>query len=99
MRLSRLEKKLEAVCDEDSFVEFIDALAADRFDEVKKEARKPSPPYCPGANGWENGSIETFLAAAARWADDWKRSSGQYKKAKNAWKRCAEIIYMGKHYE
>jgi hypothetical protein len=99
MRMSRLQKKLAAVRDEDSFVDFVAALAADRADEVKKEARKPSPPYCPGANGWENGRIETFLGAAVRWADHWKRSSGQYKKPRNAWKRCAEILYAGKLYE
>jgi hypothetical protein len=99
MRLRRLEKRLNEVRDEATFLGFLAALAADRFDEVKKEKRKPSPPYCPGANGWENGTIENFLEAAVRWADDWKRSSGRYTKPRNAWKRCAEIIYMGKHYE
>jgi hypothetical protein len=63
MRLRRLEKKLKTVRDEKSFLNFLAALAADRFDEVKKEKRKPSPPYCPGTNGWENGTIENFLAS------------------------------------
>ncbi len=51
MRLSRVEKRLAEVCDEDSFVAFVAALAADRVEEIRKEARKPSAPYGPGANG------------------------------------------------
>ncbi len=90
-----LQSKLEAVCDEDSFVAFIDALAADRADERRKEAVSPSSPYGPGANGWENATIEAFLDAAVAWA----RASKQELKPENPWRRCADIIYSGKIYE
>ena len=94
----KLQSKLDAVCDEDSFVAFVAALSADRADEVQKEKTKPSSPYGPGANGWENGSIEAFLESATAWAEDWKKSP-QYRPPTNPWKRCAEILYAGKYYE
>jgi hypothetical protein len=93
-----LYAKLETVHDEDSFVAFVSALAADRADEAKKEKERPSSPYGPGANGWENLSIEHFLESAAAWAEDWKNSP-QYCPPTNPWKRCAEILFAGKSYE
>ncbi len=96
---SELDSKFEAVCDEESFIAFIFALAMDRADEVAKEKLHPSSPYGPGANGWENGTIEDFLHAAARWADASKNGLRYYEKPSNLWKRCAQIIYMGKSYE
>lgn len=84
---------LEAVHDEASFVAFLDALAADRKDEVRKEKANPSSPSGPGANGWENGTIEAFLEAAVAWAGSYPIRSA------NPWRRCAEILYMGKTYE
>ena len=93
-----LQSKLDAVHDEDTFVTFVAALAADRGDEVKKEHVSHSSPYRPGANGWENGTIETYLQSAAAWAVDWKKSP-QYRAPANPWRRCAEILYAGKSYE
>jgi hypothetical protein len=93
-----LFRKLESVRDEDSFVAFVAALAADRADEVQKEKKKPSSPYGPGANGWENGTIEAYLESAAAWAEDWKKSP-RYRVPTNPWHRCAEILYAGKSYE
>ena len=93
-----LQWKLDAVCDEDSFVAFVVALSADRADEVQKEKKSLPSPYGAGADGWENGSIEAFLDAASAWADDWKKSP-QYRSPTNPWKRCAEILYAGKYYE
>ena len=92
-----LQSKLGAVCDEETFIAFLTALAADREDEVAKE--KATPSYGPGANGWENGSIEAFLDAAAAWARASKNGLEFYRKPDNPWKRCADIIHMGKVYE
>jgi len=94
-----LESLRDAVCDEDSFVCFLEALAADRADEVEKEKGKPSSPYGPGANGWENGTIEAFLECAAAWARASSHGLRHYEKPENPWKRCADIIFMGKIYE
>jgi hypothetical protein len=93
-----LQSKLDTVHDEATFVAFVSALAADRANEVSKENKRCSSPYGPGANGWENGTIEAYLESAAAWAEDWKKSP-QYRPPVNPWKRCAEILYMGKIYE
>ena len=69
-----VQSKLDAVHDEDSFVAFVSALAADRVEEVAKEKESASSPYGPGANGWENATVEDFLESAAAWAADWKKS-------------------------
>jgi hypothetical protein len=94
-----LQAKLDAVTDENSFVAFLSALADDRADELRKEKEKPSSPYGPGANGWENGSIDAFLESAAAFATDWKKNPAGLPKTDNPWKRCARIIYAGKYYE
>jgi len=96
---SDLQSKLDAVDDEETFIAFVAALGADREDEVAKEKASPSSPYGPGANGWENGTIEGFLDAAAAWATASKNGLEFYRKSDNPWKRCADIIYMGKIYE
>jgi hypothetical protein len=46
-----LEALRDAVCDEESFVRFLETLAADRADEVEKEKKKPSSGYGLGVNG------------------------------------------------
>lgn len=93
-----LQEQLNSVCDEQSFVAFVAALAADCADEAKKEKVNASPQYGPGANGWENGSIETFLESAAAWATASKKSPPNGPPG-NPWKRCAEILLAGKTYE
>ena len=63
--------------DQPSFVAFVRALAADRRDEIARERARPSDPYGPGANGWENATLAAFLEAALRWAQDAERSPHQ----------------------
>ena len=94
-----LQGLCDAVCDEDSFLRFLEALAADRADEVEREKSQPSSPYEPGANGWENGTIESFLERASAWGQDSKHGLESYEKPSNPWKRCADILFMGKIYE
>ena len=90
---------IESVVDEESFIEFLNVLAADRADEVEKERITPSSPYGPGVNGWENGSIEAFLDAASRWAEQSINGMPLLEKSMNPWRRCADILYAGKFYE
>lgn len=94
-----LQSKLDMVCDEDTFISFLTALAADRADEVRKEKMTPSSPYSAGTNGWENGSIESFLESAAAFGIAWKKNPTGLPATDNPWKRCARIIYAGKYYE
>ena len=97
--MTNLFDDAKAVTDEGSFIAFLELLAEDRADEVAKESVNPSSPYGPGANGWENGSIETFLERASAWAQDSINGLTTYEKPTNPWTRCAQILLMGKHYE
>ena len=94
-----LYKLADQVTDEKSFLDFISFLAADRADEVAIEKINPSAPYGPGANGWENGTVESFLTAAVAWAESSINGLEFYKKPDNPWKRCAQILLAGKFYE
>lgn len=86
---------LERVQDEASFIAFVDALADDFARELELEAASPSSPYGPGAMGWENSRIDLMLDAAARYAE----ATRNRPETGTVWRRCAEILYMGKIYE
>jgi hypothetical protein len=100
-RTNAVDDALEHVIDEYTFIEFLSALAADRADEVEKERESPSSPYGPGQNGWENGSIEDYLYAAAAWATASINGLPLLPKPKemNPWRRCADILAAAKVYE
>jgi len=95
----RIQKLEDEVCDEESFLRFVAALAEDWEDEREKEASRPSPPYGPGANGWENGTIGAFLERASAWAEATKGGTEFYSPPPNVWRRCAQILHAGKFYE
>jgi len=94
-----LHSLADAVTDERSFIAFLKALSDDRADEVAKDKVSPSSPYGPGANGWENGSIEAFLERAAAWAEDTFDRPQDFPRPTNPWTLCAKILVMGKYYE
>ena len=96
--MSRLYELLQQVEDRDSFLAFAAALSEDRADEVAKEKVNPSPPYSTGANGWENGSIESYLDAAVAWAKDHGVSESALTNTPT-WRSFAEFLLAGKHYE
>ena len=95
----QLPEALDSVSDAASFLAFARLLAADRVDEVRKEAASPSQPYGPGANGWENGTIEAFLESAISWAEATDIGLSQGLTPDNPWKRFAVFLYCGKIYE
>jgi len=94
-----LIEHLDAVCDEASLMKFIEALAEDLEDEIKKEKENPSSPYGAGANGWENRDLSSFLRASLAWVEDSKDGIETYQNPDNPWKRIADIFYCGKIYE
>jgi hypothetical protein len=96
---TELEQLLELVTDRDSFLAFAGALVADRVDEVEQEKQTPSSPYGPGANGWENSTIEAFLDAALAWARSTRMGQTQGLAAEPSWKAFAVFLYSGKVYE
>ena len=94
-----LHDQADNVHDPGSFLEFVRSLVADRADEVPKESVNPSAPYGPGANGWENGTIEAFLDAALRWAEDSAFGTKQELPEHNPWRQFATFLLCGKIYE
>jgi len=93
-----LDTLLDSVSDEASFIAFVDALASDFATEQEIERRSPSSPYGPGALGWENGTVNSVLGAAAAWGNASSLRGGVTSEP-NPWKRCATILYAGKWYE
>lgn len=94
-----LHEAADAVCDWQTFLVFTRQLIHDREDEVEKEKISPSSPYGPGANGWENGTIETFLDAAVAWAEATRFGETQGLPFDNPWRKFAAFLYCGKIYE
>ena len=90
---------LEQVVDRESFLAFVRALIADRVDEVEKERVQPSSSWDPGANGWENDTIEQYLFAALRWAEATHMGETQGLPAGPSWRAFAAFLYCGKIYE
>jgi len=97
--MSELTDLLDQVCDRDSFFAFVQALIEDRRDEVEKERVRPSSPWGPGANGWENGTIEAYLEAALVWAGSTGMGESQGLPAGPTWRAFAVFLYCGKIYE
>jgi len=89
----------DAVVDENSFLRFLAVLAQDRADTAMKEKSMPSPSCGTGAKGWEHRTIEGFLESASAWAKASCGGLATYEKPDNPWRRCADILYMGKIYE
>ena len=58
----------------ESFLAFVRALVEDREAALEAERRKPTDPrilgLVPDAGGWYNFTIEAYLEAALRWAED-----------------------------
>lgn len=82
--MSEIFEKLEIITDEKSFLEFLMLLSED---------------YNCNTFEWQNTDVSSYLEATY----DWGRASIEglefYRKPDNIWKRCAEILYMGKIYE
>jgi hypothetical protein len=95
----RLGTTADKVKDAESFLNFVRELIADREDEARKEQVSPSAPFASGANGWENGQIETFLEAAVAWADASNFVEKQNDPAYNPWQQFAQFLHAGKIYE
>ena len=88
------EKLLDSISSRESFLQFLEALIADRCESLKQEKIAPSSPYSAKANGWENISIEHFLEAMQAWAIDSQALNEQ-----PGWRDFAQLLLAGKSYE
>jgi hypothetical protein len=84
------------VSDFESFIRYVRWLMADRLGETEKEPASPRHPTDAGANGWQNGTIEAFLDAAAACAEDNARIHGE---PSPSWTQFARFLEGGKTYE
>lgn len=94
-----LEQLVETVAEEASVLVFLAALAADRAEDVRLNELNPASTWGPGPLGWENGTIEAFLDGAEAWGTATAKGLEHYQPSTNPWRRCAEILLMGKQYE
>jgi hypothetical protein len=87
-----LDPKL--VCDEVTFLAFVQALAQDcRLASEVDEGEHGAP------RGWQNESIDSFLDAAVAWAHDSNFGRRQGLPEDSPWRRFAVFLYCGKIYE
>ena len=86
--------KLDKVDDQESFLDFVRALAHDRRDRT---ATEKAYPHSGQPNGWERSTIEEYLSAVS-WAED---SQGQLTgfSREATWRGFATFLYCGKIYE
>ena len=70
------------------------ALKEDKIAEDEKEKANPSSPYSSGSNGWENGTISSFLESIEAYGED-----SELIKEELNWKNFALLLYAGKFYE
>ncbi|HMV82750.1 MAG TPA: hypothetical protein PLD20_03395 [Blastocatellia bacterium] len=90
------EEMLDRVCDKDSFIAFVQALAGEREDAEKIEKENQDIYFVDGAHNWKNADIASFLHAALGYFDE-----RPFHKAEQepSWKMFAEFLYVGKIYE
>ena len=91
---AKLNAALVAVCDQESFLRFAEALLADR----RNADTMPSTP--DGFRGdWANQTIADFLGAALAWAHDSEFGTSLLTKETNPWRQCAVFLMAGRGYE
>ncbi|NBF05003.1 hypothetical protein GV819_22200 [Pseudomonas sp. Fl5BN2] len=87
-----LDQRLQQVVDERSFLEFVQALIADRRQEQRKTLAGQS-------GSWHNDSIEDYLDSAHAWAEATAVGATQGLAEASPWQRFAVFLYCGKIYE
>ena len=85
-----LHERLARVSDERTFLEFVEALRADR-------AASDQEPNV--SRGWQNDTIASFLESACAWASDSDFGEGEGLSDSSPWKKFAVFLYAGKIYE
>jgi hypothetical protein len=89
-----LAELAERVTSRETFLQFVEALAAERRTDDAREQNHPSDQYGPTAMGWENTTIHDFFEAAAACARDGGALAEQ-----PTWRGFAIFLLAGKGYE
>ena len=92
--MASVEDLAYEVTSRDTFLAFVEALAAERASDAAGETEHPSNPYGPTGKGWENTTVHDYLEAAVACARDGKLLSEQ-----PTWRDIAVFLLGGKAYE
>lgn len=85
---------LDSVCDEQSFLHFVEALHKERL------AYEGSKIAIDGFQGpWANHTIASFLDGALSWAEDSNFGTRPGPKSSNPWQLFASFLWAGRSYE
>jgi hypothetical protein len=87
------EELLDKVNGRDSFIAFVEALAAEREDAQRVEGENPQRYMVDGAHNWKNADIASFLYAALGYFEE---RPFQPAESEPNWKMFAEFLYCGK---
>jgi hypothetical protein len=87
------DEHLEAVRDRDTFIAFVDALAAERRRAEQLEAAEPARYQLGGALGWQNADIASFLDAALAY---FTPKPFHEPETAPSWRMFAEFLWCGK---
>jgi hypothetical protein len=87
------EELLKKVQDRESFIAFVEALAAEREDAQRIERENPQRYMVDGAHNWKNAEIGAFLYAAL---DYFVESPYRQPDDAPSWRMFAEFLYCGK---
>lgn len=88
-----LYQLLEQVDSRDSFFKFLKALEEDKRNEDENEKTRSPNPFSTGVNGWENGTIVSFLESMHAGGVSHNFSE------EPSWHTFAVILFLGKIYE
>jgi hypothetical protein len=86
----------DTVNDRDSFIRFVESLAANRQAAYEVEKADPQRYQWGGTDGWQNTEIHAFLEGALAGSlaqRDWGTSAAP------TWRDLAVFLYLGKIYE
>jgi hypothetical protein len=91
------EELLDKVNSRETFLAFVAALVEDRRDADAVEASDSQRYRWSGANGWQNGTIVTFLDGALAYAQspNWPERESDAP----TWRDLAKFLFLGKIYE
>lgn len=89
----RPEELLDKVNDKDSFVAFVEALAAEREDAERIEREHPQTYCVDGAHNWKNADIASFLYACLNYFSPKVLVAPE---SSPSWRMFAHFLYNGK---
>jgi hypothetical protein len=87
------EDLLDSVNDRDSFIAFVEALAAEREHAAEIERENPTAYSIDGALDWKNADIASFPYAAL---DYFTKKPFHTPETEPSWRMFADFLYCGK---